>query len=269
MPRSELVQSLLRGLDILRLLGEAERGIRVVDVAGLLAVKPPTAHNLLRTLAHRGFVEQNGMRYRLGAAVLELAEAQANRQFLLRASVAIMAVSRHFAAATVTLGELMGTDVAVRLRVSPDRPGVLQKPRERTFPLYTTASGLLAQAYVAGDQLQAIRERHPFWEQDIQAWQDLDALEEYLGKVRKVGYCEHPFGRDEALRIATPLFGAGNEFCAVLGLNIPVRAMAGQRRKDIIKAVQGIANDLSQKAVVAMEMESGKRRSRSAERKSG
>lgn len=237
MAHNELVQSLLRGLDILHLLGDAEGGMRLTDLAELLDVKPPTAHNLLRTLADRRFVEQEGMRYRLGPALAELAAAEADRLLLRLASVTAMDLARRMPAATVTLAELLGNEVTVRLRVSSDRPGVLQRPRGRMLPLYTTASGLLVQAFAAGDVLLSLRERHPFWEQAAGVWKKSADLEAYLQRVRDAGYAELPVGKEEAVRVAAPVFGEGREFVAALGLNIPVHAIGRKGAKGMAGAI--------------------------------
>ena len=254
MAHNELVQSLLRGLDILHLLGGTEGGMRLTDLAELLGVKPPTAHNLLRTLADRRFVEQEGARYRLGPALVELAAAEADRRLLTMASVAVIDLARRMPAATVTLAELLAGEVTVRLRVSSDRPGVLQRPRGRTLPLYTTASGLLVQAFAAGDVLLALRARHPFWEQGTGVWRSPKDLERYMWRVRDEGYAELPVGKEEAARVAAPVFGEGREFVATLGLNIPVRAVGCKQAKgraEAIAAVTEAAAGLSASMAVA------------------
>ncbi len=248
MPGNELIQSLQRGLDILRLLAEADGALRVVDVASRLGVKPPTAHNLLRTLASRGFVCQDGTSYRLGPAVFELATAEERRGLLERAAVAVGDLAATVPGATVTFSELLAGDVVVRLRGSPERAGILQRPRGRTLPLYTSASGLLTQAFASGDILRDLRARHPFWEQGVQAWQQPARLDAFLETVRAAGYAELPFGRDEALRVAVPVFDAGRAFVGILGLNVLATALEGaskRARAATVEAAIRAAADLS------------------------
>ena len=59
MANSDLVQSLLRGLDIVELLAAHPEGMRLNDLADATGLKKPTAHNLLRTLCARDFVAQD------------------------------------------------------------------------------------------------------------------------------------------------------------------------------------------------------------------
>lgn len=64
-----LIQSVERAAAILRLLAGAGRALRVGEVAASLDLPKATAHGILRTLEHVGFVEQDRTtgRYALGA----------------------------------------------------------------------------------------------------------------------------------------------------------------------------------------------------------
>src|SRR5215210_5276794 len=73
MPPRYPLASVEHALEILGLL-RASSSLRVSDVAQTLGVANSTAHRLLATLAHRGFVEQDAAtrRYRLGQALLDI-----------------------------------------------------------------------------------------------------------------------------------------------------------------------------------------------------
>jgi DNA-binding IclR family transcriptional regulator len=67
------IQSIERAAAILRLLSGGSRGLSLVEIARALELPKGTAHGLLRTLKHVGFVEQDASsRYRLGAALLHI-----------------------------------------------------------------------------------------------------------------------------------------------------------------------------------------------------
>jgi DNA-binding IclR family transcriptional regulator len=68
------IQSLERAAAMLRLLGGGERRLGLSDIASSLGLAKGTAHGILRTLAHEGFVEQDQAsgRYQLGAELLRL-----------------------------------------------------------------------------------------------------------------------------------------------------------------------------------------------------
>ncbi|GAA1362964.1 IclR family transcriptional regulator [Streptomyces beijiangensis] len=68
------IQSLERAAAMLRLLAGGERRLGLSDIASSLGLAKGTAHGILRTLAHEGFVEQDPAsgRYQLGAELLRL-----------------------------------------------------------------------------------------------------------------------------------------------------------------------------------------------------
>ncbi|MEU8894109.1 IclR family transcriptional regulator [Streptomyces sp. NPDC048442] len=68
------IQSLERAAAMLRLLAGGERRLGLTEVAAALGLAKGTAHGILRTLQHEGFVEQDPAsgRYQLGAELLRL-----------------------------------------------------------------------------------------------------------------------------------------------------------------------------------------------------
>jgi DNA-binding IclR family transcriptional regulator len=68
------IQSLERAAAVLRLLAGGERRLGLSDIAASLDLAKGTAHGILRTLVHEGFVEQDPAsgRYQLGAELLRL-----------------------------------------------------------------------------------------------------------------------------------------------------------------------------------------------------
>ena len=70
MANSDLVQSLLRGLDLVEMLADHPEGMYLNDLAARAGLKKPTAHNLLRTLVSRGFAARDEAgRYTAGPAL--------------------------------------------------------------------------------------------------------------------------------------------------------------------------------------------------------
>src|SRR6187549_828661 len=89
MPHNELIQSLLRAVDVIELVAQSERGLSLGEVCNALGLKQPTAHNLIRTLVARDFVEKttSPVRYRLGSAVARLAEERQHHNVVRQASM--------------------------------------------------------------------------------------------------------------------------------------------------------------------------------------
>ena len=70
----KLIQSVERAVDILELFSLSETELSVKDISERLGLSKSTAHGLIKTLEHRGYLEQRSMdqKYRLGLRLFEL-----------------------------------------------------------------------------------------------------------------------------------------------------------------------------------------------------
>jgi len=246
MPGTSLVQSLQRGLEILQQVAQNPDGLRLADVTRLLGIKAPTAHNLIRTLVHHGFLAKRGHAYELGPAALDLALQNQRAARLQRAEAVCRELQRAFSEATVTYAEPHGTEVAVRVRMSPDRPGLVQRPLGSTFHLYANASGLALLAFAGAEEARAFRERFPFPEFGAHLWSSEPQLEAYLGTARRESVAILPFTAEDRLSLAVPILDAQGHLRGTLGLSLtlPVRDQ-GKLRKQVLAALREQAAALS------------------------
>ena len=220
-PSSELVQSLLCGLDALIVLAESDDGMRLKDLAGRLHRKQPTLHNILRTLRARGFAVQNenSLAYVLGPRISELAARYAQRPLLQRIEEQLVALVEALPDATVTFTEPAGGEICLRLRASPDRPGQFQRPAGQTFGLYSSASGLATLAFASDECVQLLQQHHPLLEEAVHLWAPPERLAKYLETCRRRGAALHPFTDKSHLALAAPIYGQGGTFAGTLGVS--------------------------------------------------
>ena len=75
------IQSLARGLTILKLMADADEGLGVTELADQLEVNKGTASRLVHTLKAYGFVDQasDGRRFQLGPVLVQLSRSVINR----------------------------------------------------------------------------------------------------------------------------------------------------------------------------------------------
>ena len=132
MPSSDLVQALSRGLMLLELLANSEGGMTLQQLCQELELKPATVHNLLRTLMARSYVEKlsKPTRYTLGVSLFELVEQHRGRDLQRRVGKAMSTIFNRFNFARVTYSEAIGGEVFLKLRITPERPGLLERPLE-------------------------------------------------------------------------------------------------------------------------------------------
>jgi len=241
MSGSDLVQSLTRGLIILEHLAGAEEGLGLQEIAAVLDVKAPTAHNLLRTLQNRGFVSrrENPVRYVLGPAAVALSEGRQRRGLLRTAGDVLLQVAAK-TPGVFTLAQYQAGEVVAVLRATSERPGVLQRPPHQVMSPYSSASSLAFQAFWSLEERSAYRRRYPFAEYGEGTWRSVDQLEDYLAEARRDMRVVLP--KQEMLRVAIPIFSAGEEIVAVAGVSAAAVGEAPTRQ--YIELAQAMAQQI-------------------------
>ncbi|MCE5218675.1 IclR family transcriptional regulator [bacterium] len=244
-----LVQSLLRGLDILRRLGAADHGMTLGELVADLGLKQPTVYKLVRTLVAAGFVERSDrpVRYSLGSGAFELADEYWKQTLLRRAA---MVVRRLFGelreyAPTLTVAQALGGEVEAVLRMSPDQPGILQHPRGMLMAPYASASGLTFQAFWSEVERREYQRRHSFEEEGAHRWGTTQRLEELLREIRAKGYATPPYENRKRHAVAVPVYAGSHELVAVLGVSLAERVLPEEEWQEQVKRVVEAAAELS------------------------
>lgn len=189
MAQSDLVQSLLRGMDLLRLAASAPEGMRLSELAEKSGLQKTTAYNLLRTLCARDFlVKDQHNRFQLGPAVFEMAAASHTTSMMTLAGQAMRQLHEKFPLDVLTFSTLEGTEARCKLRFSPDRPGELQMPANRTFPPYISVTSLALQA-AAPHKAENIERQYPFEDYGEGLWGSIFNFNRAKANTLKLGYC--------------------------------------------------------------------------------
>lgn len=219
MPASDLVQSLSRALMLLELLPAADNGLTLQQISRELDLRPTTVHNLVRTLEARGYVTKlsKPTRYTLGTTVIDLARQYMEQELQCGAARAVNTVFTRFSNARATYSEYIGGEVVLRLRMTPERPSLLERPWNSVMLPYVSASGLVFQAYWSFRQQQANLQRYPFTEYGAHVWQTEERLQAFLAEVRERGYAAPPIGQSGLVPVAVPIFFSGDEIAGALG----------------------------------------------------
>lgn len=172
MTKPKLVQSVTRAFDFLRLVAQSEEGLTLQQLSQETDLKLPTVHNLTRPLVALGILEKSERpkRYRIGPSFLELADQYWQNTTLLRATEAVKTLSAKLDNAIISFAEYRGGDVVVLMRVVPQMPQVVQRPKSLVLSPYTSASALVFQAYWEQHTLLDFRQQYPFEEFGVSAW---------------------------------------------------------------------------------------------------
>lgn len=188
MPGSELVQSLVRGLELLRIAGSRPGGMRLNELSEAAGLKVNTAHNLVRTLCARGFLLKDAMnRFSTGPAIFELAAGLRREARRERLGRALLQLSGKFPEDTLTVSTIDTGALRCVLRISPDRPGELQKYPEIFFAPYTSTTAVVLQS-AASEAAAALEKQYPFEEYAAGMWGSREAFAKIRRDVRRKGY---------------------------------------------------------------------------------
>jgi DNA-binding IclR family transcriptional regulator len=232
MPHGELVQSLLRAIDVIELLAHSERGLSLSEVCNALSLKQPTAHNLIRTLVAREYVEKTNspVRYRLGPAMSRMAAQRHHHTVVRHASQLLNELFERLRQllppklgpteeATLSFHEFVGGEVTMMLRLRMQRPGVLERPMHAMSP-YQSAAALTYQAMWSPEELDNYRKSHSFLDQGAPIWKTQESLDSFLHEARELGYCRPPIYPPGQVRVAVPVYGEGHRLIGVVGAGI-------------------------------------------------
>lgn len=208
---TELLESLSKGLALLKLFGTGIQSMTIQDVAMRLDVTRAAARRLLLTLEHHGYVAEHGRAYSITPRVIELGYSYFAGVNLTTLAMAPMRVLAARVRETCSLGVLDGPYVTMIAREEPERLLRLDLAVGRRLPAY---------AHSLGRQLLAHLDKAA-WEQyvcstDIQKFTPLTVsskteLEHSFTQIRQDGYS---VVMDEILE------GVG-------GISVPLRDRAG------------------------------------------
>jgi IclR family pca regulon transcriptional regulator len=184
----ELLESLSKGLALLRLFATGIPPITIQEVAARLDVTRAAARRLLLTLEHHGYVEQNGRLFSVTPRVIELGYAyfaSMNLPTLARPAMRELAASVQ---ETCSLGVLDGESVLMIAREEPQMSLRLDLAVGRRLPAYAHSLGRPLLAALDEQGWQQYVKRADFRKLSPYTVTSRSALEKSLRQVRADGY---------------------------------------------------------------------------------
>jgi IclR family pca regulon transcriptional regulator len=151
----DFVESLARGLDVLRAFDAQHRTLSLAEVAAATGLARPTARRLLLTLEELGFVRSDDGAFALTPKVISLGTAYV-------ASLGLWEVARPHLEALVrktgessSMAQLDGSDIVYVARVSVHKIIALRVDIGTLFPAQQTSQGKVLLAALAPEELDA------------------------------------------------------------------------------------------------------------------
>ncbi|CAM5568018.1 glycerol operon regulatory protein [Streptomyces spiroverticillatus] len=242
------IQSLERAAAMLRLLAGGERRLGLTEVAAALGLAKGTAHGILRTLQHEGFVEQDPAsgRYQLGAELLRLGNSYLDvHELRARALVWTDDLARS-SGESVYLGVLHQQGVLIVHHVfrPDDSRQVLEVGAMQ--PLHSTALGKVLSAYDPVAHTEAAdHEREAFTSHTLTSAQDFEAVLDLTRARGWAGDVEETW--EGVASIAAPIHDRRRMPVGAVGITGAVERVCpgGELKPELVAAVRDCARAVS------------------------
>ena len=152
----DFIESLARGLDVIKAFGHARRALSLNEVAEAAAIRRPSARRLLLTLAELGYVQTDGDVFSLTPQVLELGVASVSS--LGQFDIARPHLERLVALTgeSVSMARLDGRDIEYVALVAVPKIIMVRIEIGTRFPAELTSQGKVLLAALAPDELDHV-----------------------------------------------------------------------------------------------------------------
>ena len=151
--QGEFVQSLERGLAVIRAFGSRRVSLTITEVAEATGLTRATARRFLLTLAHMGYVRNDGREYMLRPRVLELGYAYVSGIELPEAATPFLEELAAEAGESTSIAVRDGDHIVYVAHVAPQRIMTINVPIGGHDPLYCTALGRVLLAAEPADEI--------------------------------------------------------------------------------------------------------------------
>ena len=172
---------------------ERVQSVRVTDVSRHLSISSSSAHRLLLTFMHHGYVLQERSHgvYTIGPKLARLASRLALRIDIVTATRSLLADVARELGETVCVAVLDGTNVTYLAAVESQRQGSATVPRNKTLPTHASAAGKVLIADLRRADLERLYPSESLPRYTSKTLASRDGLLRDLERTRLRGYAVH------------------------------------------------------------------------------
>lgn len=248
---SDFVQSLERGLAVIRAFDAENRELALSDVARATGLTRAAARRFLLTLVQLGYVHFSDGRFSLRPRVLELGYAYLSSLTLPEVAQPHMEELVAKVNESSSVSVLDDLEVVYVVRVPTHRIMSITLAVGTRLPAYATSMGRVLLAHLPADDLEERLSRVEIRPLTARTVSSEDELRAILAATRKQGYAATDQELEEGLRsLAVPIRDATGEVVAALNVSVHAsRASMAVLRRDFLpyarQTVAGIESDLA------------------------
>jgi IclR family pca regulon transcriptional regulator len=247
----EFVQSLERGLAVIRAFGTDHARMTLSEVAREAGLSRASARRFLHTLVELGYVVTDGRVFALRPQVLELGYAYLSSLSLPEVAQPHLEQLAEDVGESSSVAVLDGADIVYVARVATRRIMSAAIQVGTRFPAAATSMGRAVLAHVPDGEREAFLAAVSLTPLTPRTITDKSLLRAELSAVREQGWALVDQELEEGLRsIAAPLCDASGRVVAAVNVSAPVRRgpvedMVAEIRPPLLRAARDIEADLA------------------------
>lgn len=247
MSRVEFVQSLERGLAVIRSFDAEHPDLRLSEVAARTGLTRATARRLLLTLGELGYVSTNGSRFSLTPRVLDIGYAYLSSLNVQQIAQPYLEALSERVHESVSVTALDGADIVYVARVPTKRIMTISLGLGSRLPAYCTSMGRVLLAELTPAELAAIVPER-LEPRTVHTITSRAELERVLADVRRQGWALVDEELEVGLRsIAAPLRDASGRAVAAMNVSTHAgRTTTDEIHEQILPAVLAAARDIGE-----------------------
>jgi IclR family transcriptional regulator, pca regulon regulatory protein len=240
---SDFVQSLDRGLAVIRAFGPDRERLSLSDVARATGLTRAATRRFLLTLVKLGYVRNDGREFSLRPRVLELGYAYLSGLGMPEVAAPHLEELVARVRESSSISVLDGDHIVYVARVPTKRIMTVSISVGTRFPAYATSMGRVLLAGMKGDDLDRYLAEADLAPITARTVTDPERLREILRDVARQGYAIVDQELEEGLRaIAAPIHGAGGAVTAAINLSAHAsRVSMAAMRAELLPALQETA----------------------------
>jgi IclR family KDG regulon transcriptional repressor len=238
--RKYTITALQRGLRLLQLFTQSERGLTTMQVAKLAGLPVSTAHRFLVNLESSGFLNCSAAGvYHLGLACFAVGQAALGQLDIRRLSFPYLLDLNQHTRETIHLTVRHGnTAVYVEKIDSPEQLRIHSRIGA-AVPLYCTAVGKVMLAYMPDEEREKVLRNMDMKRMTSNTVGSLQELMAELRRVRKNGYaCDLEEHEAHIRCIAAPIWNHTGAVQSSLSITAPVVRMPVMRLRQLAPLIQ-------------------------------
>lgn len=250
-PSGEFIQSLARGLSVIRAFSNERSMLTLADVARIAGLSRASARRSLLTLESLGYIGSRENRFYLRPRVLDLGYA-----FLSSSSV-VDITQDHLRRLSARIGESCSAceyddgDVVYVARAAVDSVMPIRLGIGRRLPAFCTSTGLVLLSAFSDDDLDAYFQTYPREKLSPATVTDEAVLRDRLHEVRERGWSLNNQELDLGGRaVAAPIVGTSGEYLSAVNVTVStsrvsVEELVEDLLPQLLETTRQISNEVS------------------------